>query len=99
MACVITSDQAAQVFATQANRLYGMIGSSLAVEVPYISVLEKGTFPAAVAAQLTSVIQGRAAPGDSLVQPTFANQVDVCDNGGQIDQNGTNQYNYAAKIK
>lgn len=99
MACVITSDQAAQVFATQANRLYGMIGSSLAVEVPYISVLEKGTFPATTAAQLTSVIQGRAAPGDSLVAPTFTNQVDVCDNGGQIDQNGTNQYNYAAKIK
>lgn len=99
MACVITSDQAAQVFATQANRLYGMIGSSLAVEVPYISVLEKGTFPATTAAQLTSVIQGRAAPGDSLVAPTFTNQVDVCDNGGQIDQNGTNQYNYYAKIK
>lgn len=99
MSCVITSDQAAQVFATQANRLYGMIGSSLAVEVPYISVLEKGTFPAAIADRLTSIIQGRAAPGDSLVQPTFTNQVDVCDNSGQTDQNGTNQYTYYAKIK
>lgn len=99
MACQITSDQAAQVFASQTNRLYGMIGQSLAVEVPYISVLEKGTFPASVAQQLTSVIQGRAAPGDSLVAPTFTDAVDMCDGNGLVDQNGTNQYVYQARIK
>lgn len=100
MSCVISSDQAAQVFATQANRLYGQIGASLTVDVPYLSILERGTFPAAVATQLNSVIQGRAAPGDSLVRPTFTNAIDVVDTTGALtDLSGTNQYTYQAKIK
>ena len=99
MSCAITSEQAAQVFATQASRLYGMIGASLAIDSPYINVLEKGTFPAAIATQLTSVIQGRSAPGDSKVFPTFENQVTVCTGSGLRDGNGTNQYFYNAKIK
>ena len=99
MACIITAEQASAVFATQAERLYGNIADSLTVDVPYIDVLEKGTFPAAVAATLTSVIQGRAAAGDSLVTPTFTNLTTLCDNAGKVDAAGTNQYNYAAKIK
>lgn len=99
MACAITSEQAAAIFATQSTQLYGQIGASLPVDVPYIDVLDKGTYPAAVAATLTSVVQGRAAAGDSLVAPTFSAMTSLCDNGGLTDQTGTNHYNYSAKVK
>ena len=99
MSCILTAEQASQVFATQAERLYGNIAESLVTDVPYIDVLEKGTFPAAVGGALTSVVQGRAAAGDSLVTPTFTNLTALCDNAGNTDGSGTNQYTYQAKIK
>ena len=95
---IITQEQAKKIFSQQKHRLDSGIKAGIAAS-PYVNALEKGTFPAAVAAQLTSVIQGRSAPGDSKVFPTFENQGSVCTGSGPRDGNGTNQYSYNPKIK
>jgi hypothetical protein len=100
MSCTpIPVDLANQFFSRDAQRLYGPIAKSLATEVPYISVLKSGTFPASVAATLLSVAQGRPYLGTSLANPSFTPMLNLCGSCSvTVDQNGTNQYSYDAEI-
>ncbi len=95
----IPIDQISQAFSNDPQRLYGPIGKALASEVPYLSVLRSGTFPASVSATLLSVAQGRPYMGSSTAAPTFTAMINLCGSGGlATDKNGTNQYSYAAAI-
>jgi len=95
----IPIDLATQFFSRDPTRLYGPIAKSLLTGVPYISVLRSGTFPAAVAATLLSVAQGRPRMGTSLANPSFTSMIDLCGSGSLVvDKNGTNQYSYVAEI-
>ncbi len=90
---------ASQLFSRDQQRLYGPIAKALATEVPYISVLKSGTFPASVAATLLSVAQGRPYMGTSLANPSFTPMLNLCGSCSlNVDQNGTNQYSYDAEI-
>ena len=97
--CTVNADSVSALFTTQQNLLYGMINKALPVAVPFLSVLEKGTFPNATAATLTATIQGRAAPADDMVFPTFTDAVSKCDSCGDEIANGANQYIYQSRIK
>jgi len=100
MSCApIPIDLATQLFARDPTRLYGPIAKSLMTAVPYLGVLRSGTFPAAVAATLLSVAQGRPFMGTSMANPSFTSMINLCGSGSlNVDQNGTNQYSYIAEI-
>ncbi len=100
MACLpIPFETVSQIFSNDPQRLYGPIARALESNVPYISVLRSGTFPASVSAVLLSVAQGRPYMGSSTAAPVFTNMVNLCGSGGlNVDANGTNQYSYQAAI-
>jgi hypothetical protein len=100
MSCTpIPIDLATQLFSRDPQRLYGPIAKSLITQVPYISALRSGTFPAAVSATLLSVAQGRSLLETSLANPSFTSMLNLCGSCSlNVDQNGTNQYSYIAEI-
>jgi hypothetical protein len=100
MSCTpIPIDLATQLFSRDPQRLYGPIAKSLITQVPYISALRSGTFPAAVSATLLSVAQGRPYLESSLANPSFTSMLNLCGSCSlNVDQNGTNQYSYIAEI-
>lgn len=100
MSCLpIPIDTVSQAFSNDPQRLYGPIARALMSEVPYISVLRSGTFPASVSATLLSVAQGRPYMGSSTAAPVFTNMLNLCGSCSlNVDANGTNQYSYNAQI-
>jgi hypothetical protein len=100
MACTpVSVNLATQFFSADPVRLYGPIAKALSSEVPYISVLKSGTFPASVSAVLSAVAQGRPYLGTSLANPSFTPMLNLCGSCSiPIDQNGTNQFQYNAEI-
>lgn len=100
MSCTpIPIDLATQLFSRDPQRLYGPIAKSLLTQVPYISALKSGTFPASVSATLLSVAQGRPYLQTSLANPSFSSMLNLCGSCSlNVDQNGTNQYSYEAQI-
>ncbi len=97
--CIDFLTMATQFFSADPTRLYGPIANALRTQVPYISVLRSGTFPAAVSATLLSVAQGRTKLGNSLANPSFTSMLNLCGSGGlTVDKSGTNQYSYIAEI-
>lgn len=100
MACTpIPIDLATQLFSRDPQRLYGPIAKSLLTQVPYISALKSGTFPASVASTLISVAQGRPYLQTSLANPSFTSMLNLCGSCSlNVDDNGTNQYSYSASI-
>lgn len=100
MSCApVPIDLATQLFSRDPARLYGPIAKSLLTQVPYISALKSGTFPASVSATLTSVAQGRPYLQSSLANPSFTSMLNLCGSCSlNVDQNGTNQYSYEAQI-
>lgn len=88
-----------QMFSRDPSRLYGPIADALRTSVPYMSVLNSGTFPAAVAATLVAPLQLRALLSNSLANPSFTSMINMCGSVDvPVDQNGTNQYQYVASI-
>lgn len=100
MSCTpIPIDLATQLFSRDPSRLYGPIAKSLLTQVPYISALKSGTFPASVSATLLSVAQGRPYLQTSLANPSFTSMLSLCGSCSlNVDQNGTNTYSYEAQI-
>lgn len=95
----IPIDLATQLFSRDPQRLYGPIAKSLLTQVPYISALKSGTFPASVASTLISVAQGRPYLQTSLANPSFTSMLNLCGSCSlNVDDNGTNQYTYSASI-
>jgi hypothetical protein len=99
MACNNYIDVATQLFSRDPTRLFGPIAKALQTQVPYISALRAGTFPAAVSATLLAPAQGRTLLSTSLANPSFTPMLNLCGSCDvPVDQNGTNQYSYVASI-
>lgn len=67
----ITPYVAQQIATKDTNRLLGQIAKALAINSPFVSVLDGGIFPAGVSDTVRSVIQEQALAADSLVNPAF----------------------------
>lgn len=93
--CVLTPYTAADIASKDSNRLVGQIAKALAVNSPFVNVLEGGTFPAGVSDTQRSVIQEQALTSDSLVQPTFAATSSTCSPGSIVDETATTEYTYS----
>lgn len=86
---------AASDFATKdTQRVVGTIAKALAANSPFINVLKGGTFASGVSDEVRSVVQLPAAAGDSLVNPTFTNDTDVCGTAGNQNLTSTVEYLY-----
>lgn len=76
------------------QRLQGTIAKALAANSPFINVLRGGTFASGVSDEVKSVIQLPAAPGDSLVNPTFTNDTAICGTSGDEDRVASTTFTY-----
>ncbi len=81
------------------TRIVGSIAKALAANSPYINVLKGGTFPAGVSDEQRSVVQMPAAPGDSLAEPTFVNDTELCGTSGLQDLTATVDFTYRLQSK
>jgi hypothetical protein len=102
--CVVTPYIAQQIASKDTNRIQGIIAKALAVNSPFVNVLNGGIYSAGISDSVRSIIQEQALPGDSLVQPTFtptATITDVTDNGVGISSENvaTTAYSYALATK
>lgn len=87
-------------FATKdTNRLVGTIAKALALNSPWLNVLNGGTFPSVTSDTVRSVVQMQAAPGDSLAEPTFAPDTEVCGEVGDVDLTDTIDFTYKLESK
>lgn len=76
------------------NRIQGAIALALAVNSPFIDVLNGGIFPNNVSDVIRNVVQLPAAPGDSLVQVPFVNDTDIHGTSGNENRVNTHEYSY-----
>jgi hypothetical protein len=87
-------------FATKdTNRVQGNIAKALAANSPFLNVLKGGTFASGVSDEVRSVVQLPAAPGDSLVNPSFTNDTEICGTSGTEDRVSTAEFTYRLKSK
>lgn len=92
-----TADSAVDFATKDTLRVQGQIAKALASNSPYLDVLEGGVFPANVSDEIRAVVQLPAAPGDSLVEPTFVNDTAVAGTNGAEDTVSTYEFTYRLK--
>jgi len=80
-------------------RLTGTIAKALAENSPFINVLSGGTFASGVSDEVRSVVEMPAWPGDSLVNPEFVNDTEVCGTKGTEMQTSTVEFTYRLQTK
>ncbi len=68
------------------NRIVGVVAKALAANSPYMNVIQGGTFPSGVSDAIRSVVQMQAAPGDSLAEPVFTCDTEICGSAGHDDR-------------
>jgi hypothetical protein len=79
------------------NRIVGTVAVALAANAVFLNVLEGGVYNSGVSDEVRSVVQLPAAPGDSLAEPTFVNDTDVCGTVGTEDRVSTTEFSYRLK--
>lgn len=99
MADCITPYVAQQIASKDSNRLMGQIAKALAINSPFVNVLDGGVLPAGVSDTVRSVIQEQALSDDSLVAPTFVATKDLCVPGSNVDNVATTEYTYSLGTK
>lgn len=97
--CVITPYTAQQIATKDTNRMMGQIAKALAINSPFVNVLDGGVLPSGVSDTVRSSIQEQALPGDSLVAPVFAANVNLCAPGTLVDNVATTEYTYSLGTK
>ena len=100
MADCITPYVAQQIASKDTNRLVGVIAKALALNSPFVNILDGGTFPAGTSDTQISTIQEQALAGDSLVQPAFVATSLITQTGTLSQENvSTTQYPYLLGTK
>jgi len=79
------------------SRLVGVVAKALAINSPFINVIEGGTFPSGVSDEIRSSVQMQAAPGDSLAVPTFVCDTELCGTAGLQDL--TDAIDFTARLE
>ncbi len=77
MSDCITPLVAASIATKDTSRMLGQIAKALAINSPFVNVLDGGVLPAGVSDTIRASIQEQALPGDSLVNPTFTATKDI----------------------
>jgi hypothetical protein len=100
MADCITPAVAQQIASKDTNRLVGVIAKALALNSPFVNVLDGGTFPAGTSDTQVSTIQEQALAGDNLDAPTFV-QTSLITAAANLSTEGvaTTQYSYLLGTK
>lgn len=75
------------------NRIVGKVAEVLARKSPFIDILDGGTLEN-VSDVVRSVVQERAVSGTSLANPTFFNDVTMCNGPINQDQVGSTEYQF-----
>lgn len=97
--CIITPYVAQQIATKDTNRVLGQIAKALALNSPFVNVLDGGVLPSGVSDTVRSVIQEQALAGDSLVNPLFSPTVNVCAPVTTADNVATTEYTYSLATK
>lgn len=97
--CTITPYTAASIASKDTNRLQGAIAKALAINAPFVNILDGGILPAGVSDTIRSAIQEQALSGDSLVTPTFVATADLCGPGTVVESVATTEYTYSLGTK
>lgn len=97
--CVITPYTAQQIATKDTNRMLGQIAKALAINSPFVNVLDGDTMPAGVSDTIRASIQEQALPGDSLVNPVFVANSTLCAPGTVVDNVATTEYTYTLGTK
>jgi hypothetical protein len=98
--CIITPYVASNIASKDANRLLGQIAKALALNSPFVNILNGGVLPAGVSDTVRSVIQEQALAADSLVTPTFVATADLCAAASATGEGvATTEYTYSLGTK
>ena len=100
MSDCITPLVAASIATKDTSRMLGQIAKALAINSPFVNVLDGGVLPAGVSDTIRASIQEQALPGDSLVNPTFVATKDIV-GATNATQEGTatTEYTYSLGTK
>lgn len=98
MADYLTSAAISDIASKDTNRIVGSIAKTLAVNSPFLNILEGGTFDAA-SDTVRSVTQEQSMPGDSLAEPTFSSDLAACNLDGSAEGVATLEFSYALESK
>lgn len=90
---------AQQIASKDQNRITGAIAKCLAINSPFVNVLDGGVFPAATSDQQQSIVQEQALPGDSLVDPGFVPTSTLSGPGTSAENVATTAYAYSLGTK
>jgi len=99
MADCITPYTAQQIASKDTNRLQGQIAKALAINSPFVNVLDGGVLPSGISDTLRAAIQEQALPGDSLINPAFVATKDLCGPIDDADNVATTEYSYSLGTK
>lgn len=97
--CTITPYTASSIASKDTNRLLGQIAKALALNSPFVSVLDGGVLPSGVSDTIRSSIQEQALAGDSLINPTFSASKDLCGPQDLVEGVATTEYTYSLGTK
>lgn len=97
--CTITPYTATQIASKDTNRLQGQIAKALALNAPFVNILDGGILPADVSDTIRSSVQEQALTNDSVVAPTFSATKDLCGPGTGIESVATTEYTYSLGTK
>lgn len=90
--CLITPQQAIDFASRDVSRLVGNVTLLLMRRAPYADILSGGIFESAVSDEQRNVVMERPVLNQSLVLPTFFNDVDSCAELGQVAETGSTEY-------
>lgn len=95
----ITPAQLSDIATKDSSRIVGSIAKCLAANSPYINVFRGGTFASGVSDEVRSVVQMPAAPGDSLAEPEFTNDTEICGSAGTQELTDVTEFTYRLQSK
>jgi hypothetical protein len=89
-----TAVQLSDIASKDLERIVGTIAKCLAANSPYINLLSGGTFASGISDEVRSIVQMPAAPGDSLAEPKFDLDTELCGTVGQQDLTDVKEFKY-----
>lgn len=95
----ITPDEISDIASKDTSRIVGSIAKTLAANSPYMALLKGGVFASGTSDEVRSVVQLQAAPGDSLAEPTFVNDTEICGQVGATDLSDVAEFTYRLQSK
>jgi hypothetical protein len=90
--CLLYPAQAVDFANRDISRLVGNITLLLMRRAPFADILDGGIFESAISDEQRNVVMERPILNQSLVLPTFFNDIDSCADLGQVAETGSTEY-------